>query len=1012
MKNKKLRILPLLLVASAVSIPTIGSVITNNIDSQNNTVISDIKYSDPEPISDPTLTTSSTWKSAFPDRAFRGIMWKVYNPSGTYNDDIDGNTNLTQAQIDGETTGIENLKSLTLTNQGISSLAGIEHFTSLSNLYCGQNNLSFLDVTKNVNLVLLEVHTNKLQDIDVSTLARLVNFRADRNDFRFHLDFSNNTKLEQLRLYQNLQLPSIDITKCPELIRLMIHNTAFTTLDLTQNTKLSYIEIQTLKTASIDFSQNVNLTEIKARGNHLTTADFSNLPKLVNLDIHGTRYEGVLDLSGSPVLKTVDVSGAPITDILVNDAAKSVITNFLFYSTSVIDYDMSGFTSLVQLGVTTSVNLETIASLSLIVISGSRPSEVGHAVYVYPGSGALSWNNGYYILDPHEASVYGIGLFAPDPSGMLQLHGSTSVAVKDGGVLDREGNFVIGATLADIDFTEGTIQVPVPGEIVTPDGIIKTEKEAIIDSEGKIITKGRITIDEIGIEDYIVTPNKNGTKTIDSGESPLIVDPITGEISIEGPAIITIQNKDVIITTGETTFDREGYVVSTIDPYVIVKEIDADKIGKDPSGNTTVPNDSELVLGSGVTFTLVDGGTIDDKSVIIGVKESIQLANGDVSVFPEGGVINPDGSITSNGYVITIDRDDVPYIGHNKDGSITIPGGNVILTAPNGNDYGIPNGGIILTDDTIRLSNEGCVVLPNGNEIVFPNGGVFDPATGNSTHNPGKPVILPNGDAIISNEVIVVDENGDIVLPSNGNFVVVDKDNVDDIATDRNGTVVPGGSAVLSETGKNYVLPNGGTLLTDDTVKLENEGSVILPGGELVFPNGGIFDPSTGNSTINPGKPIVLPNGDVIITNEVIVIDENGEVVPPSNGNYIVVPSDEADDIKDDGKGNAVAPGGSVIITPTDDEFELPNGGTLLDDGTVKLDDNGSVVLPNGETIDFPHGGIFDPSTGLATQNADPDAGNNVDGTAAIVSISIILAIATIAVIGFTIVVINKSKKD
>ena len=58
--------------------------------------------------------------------------------------------------------------TLDVGNKSISDLTGIQSFTNLTTLYCDSNNLTNLDVTKNILLTKLECGSNKLASLDVT----------------------------------------------------------------------------------------------------------------------------------------------------------------------------------------------------------------------------------------------------------------------------------------------------------------------------------------------------------------------------------------------------------------------------------------------------------------------------------------------------------------------------------------------------------------------------------------------------------------------------------------------------------------------------------------------------------------------------------------------------------------------------------------------------------------------------------------------------------------------------
>ena len=105
----------------------------------------------------------------------------------------------------------------------ISDLTGIEAFTSLTELYCGGNQLTSLDVSTNTALEALLCEYNQLTSLDVSSNTALEGLYCGGNQLT-SLDMSSNTALLWLACIDN-QLTSLDVS----------NNTALTFLDCADN---------------------------------------------------------------------------------------------------------------------------------------------------------------------------------------------------------------------------------------------------------------------------------------------------------------------------------------------------------------------------------------------------------------------------------------------------------------------------------------------------------------------------------------------------------------------------------------------------------------------------------------------------------------------------------------------------------------------------------------------------------------------------------------------------------
>lgn len=84
----------------------------------------------------------------------------------------------------------------------ISDLTGIEAFTSLTELYCSENNLTSIDLSKNLSLEALGCYENKLTRLDLSVNKALTDLDCSANNLS-QLDLSKNISLSSLECYKN-----------------------------------------------------------------------------------------------------------------------------------------------------------------------------------------------------------------------------------------------------------------------------------------------------------------------------------------------------------------------------------------------------------------------------------------------------------------------------------------------------------------------------------------------------------------------------------------------------------------------------------------------------------------------------------------------------------------------------------------------------------------------------------------------------------------------------------------
>jgi len=120
-------------------------------------------------------------------------------------------------------------------NKNISDFTGLEAFINITELYCDNNNLTSLDLSKNTKLTRLFCSSNKLTS----------------------LDLSKNTELTVLSCSSN-KLTSLDLSKNTELTYLSCSHNKLTNLDLSKNTKLTVLSCSSNKLTSLNVKNGNN----------------------------------------------------------------------------------------------------------------------------------------------------------------------------------------------------------------------------------------------------------------------------------------------------------------------------------------------------------------------------------------------------------------------------------------------------------------------------------------------------------------------------------------------------------------------------------------------------------------------------------------------------------------------------------------------------------------------------------------------------------------------------------
>ena len=174
------------------------------------------------------------------------------------------------------------IRSVNIYEAGISSLTGIEFLSNLSNLYCGSNPISTLDLSKNYKLTWLECTMCDLAKLDLSNNTQLEYVNCCYNQLT-QLNFTGLSKLCQI-ICQGNPLSSLSVLNCTRLLDIYCQDTDLTELDLSTNNKLQVLNCQGDKYLSqLKTGNSPELSTLVLDGCPLDSIDTSLFPNLINL---------------------------------------------------------------------------------------------------------------------------------------------------------------------------------------------------------------------------------------------------------------------------------------------------------------------------------------------------------------------------------------------------------------------------------------------------------------------------------------------------------------------------------------------------------------------------------------------------------------------------------------------------------------------------------------------------------------------------------------------------------
>ena len=132
---------------------------------------------------------------------------------------------------------IKAVTSLNIEDKNLTDISGIEYFTNLTSLYCGNNQLTALPVENLTNLTSLSCFGNQLTALPVKNLTQLTTLSCGDNQLTA-LPVENLTQLTNLRCSYN-QLTSLPVGKLNNLNVLICYENRLTELDITSVTSLN-----------------------------------------------------------------------------------------------------------------------------------------------------------------------------------------------------------------------------------------------------------------------------------------------------------------------------------------------------------------------------------------------------------------------------------------------------------------------------------------------------------------------------------------------------------------------------------------------------------------------------------------------------------------------------------------------------------------------------------------------------------------------------------------------------
>ena len=224
--------------------------------------------------------SGATYQEAITNLAFINavgdkVEWEVTGGGGT--------VLLTEANKK----AIEAVTSLNIEGKNLTDISGIEYFTNLTSLYCGNNQLTALPVENLTQLTTLYCFGNQLTALHVENLTQLTTLSCSNNQLTA-LPVEDLTNLTSLRCSDN-QLTELPVESLTNLTSLYCDNNQLTELPVGNLTQLKNLYCGENLLTELDIENLTQLKNLYCGNNQLTSLPVGSLTNLAVLNCHDNR---------------------------------------------------------------------------------------------------------------------------------------------------------------------------------------------------------------------------------------------------------------------------------------------------------------------------------------------------------------------------------------------------------------------------------------------------------------------------------------------------------------------------------------------------------------------------------------------------------------------------------------------------------------------------------------------------------------------------------------------------
>ena len=299
----------------------------------------------------------------FPDGNFRTALLNLY-PKGYIT-----------------TSDVNNCTSLDVSSKSIFNLTGVKYFSRLSTLKCTNNYLSALPELPKT-LTELNCGGNQISTLDLSAQTQLKNLNATSNTLSSitlpstieTLNISYNKNFSTFTRVNNSSLKSLDVSNCYGLTTLSVYNnSAMTSLTASNCGSLTSLNCYNGALTSLNVNGCTHLTTLNCYSNALSSLNLNSCTELKSLDCHSNQITSLGTLPNS--LQTIDYSSNKLSGTISLTNRSALKTLMLNNNTGITRVDCY-YNALTTLGVTGCTALTYIDCHNNQLFSFSIPSSV------------------------------------------------------------------------------------------------------------------------------------------------------------------------------------------------------------------------------------------------------------------------------------------------------------------------------------------------------------------------------------------------------------------------------------------------------------------------------------------------------------------------------------------------------------------------------------------------------------------------------------------------------------